>query len=105
MGVRPAPSAPFKRHLSIGKETGNGAGDALSAANHWEIAQKGSQESALVTLGYIWSRLIYEIAVYEFQKRTRETPDHCRSVASRAFFSPVESANDVSHVAGCGGAA
>jgi len=35
--VRPAPSAPFKRHLSIDKETGNAVGYALSAANHWVL--------------------------------------------------------------------
>jgi len=85
--VRPAPSAPFKRQVSIDKETGNAVGDALSAANRWELAQKGSQENAFVTLGYVGSRLLYEIAVYEF-KIGRENPDHCRSVASRAFFSP-----------------
>ena len=39
--VRPAPSAPFKRQVSIDKETGNAVGDALSAANRWEVAQKG----------------------------------------------------------------
>jgi hypothetical protein len=49
--VRLAPSAPFKRHVSIDKETGNAVGDALSVANRWEIAQKGSQENAFVTLG------------------------------------------------------
>jgi len=51
--VRPAPSAPFKRHVSIDKETGNAVGDALSVANRWEVAQKGSQENAFVTLGYV----------------------------------------------------
>ena len=49
--VQPAPSAPFKRQVSIDKETGNAVGDALSAANRWEAAQKGSQENAFVTLG------------------------------------------------------
>jgi hypothetical protein len=49
--VQPAPSAPFKHQVSIDKETGNAVGDALSAANRWEVAQKGSQENALVTLG------------------------------------------------------
>jgi len=57
--VRPA--------VSIDKETGNAVGDALSVANRWEIAQKGSQENAFVTLGYVGSRLVYEIAVYEFK--------------------------------------
>ena len=38
--VRPAPSAPFKRQVSIDKETGNAVGDALSAANRWEVVQK-----------------------------------------------------------------
>jgi hypothetical protein len=71
--VRPAPSAPFKRHVSIDKETGNAVGDALSVANRWEVAQKGSQENAFVTLGYVGSRLVYEIAVYEF-KIGREKP-------------------------------
>ena len=65
--VRPAPSAPFKRQVSIDKETGNAVGDALSVANRWEVAQKGSQENAFVTLGYVGSRLLYEIAVYEFK--------------------------------------
>jgi hypothetical protein len=60
--VRPAPSAPFKRQVSIDKETGNAVGDALSGANRWEVAQKGSQ-NAFVTLGYVGSRLLYEIAV------------------------------------------
>ena len=58
--VRPAPSAPFKRHVSIDKETGNAVGDASSVANRWEVAQKGSQENAFVTLGYVGSRLLYE---------------------------------------------
>src|SRR5713101_3042767 len=71
--VRPAPSAPFKRHVSIDKETGNSVGDALSVANRWEVAQKGSQENAFVTLGYVGSRLLFEIAVYEF-KIGREKP-------------------------------
>ena len=53
--VRPAPSAPFKRHVSIDKETGNAVGDALSVANRWEVAQNGSQENAFVTLGYVGS--------------------------------------------------
>ncbi len=39
------------RQVSIDKETGNAVGDALSAANRWEVVQKGSQESAFVTLG------------------------------------------------------
>jgi len=47
--VQPAPSAPFKRQVD--KEIGNAVGDALSAANRWEVAQKGSQENAFVTLG------------------------------------------------------
>ena len=63
--VRPAPSAPFKRQVSIDKETGNAVGDALSAANRWEVVQKGSQENAFVTLGSVGSRLLYEIAVYK----------------------------------------
>src|SRR5712691_8022300 len=50
--VWPAPNAPFKRHVSIDKETGNAVGDALSVANRWEVAQKGSRENAFVTLGY-----------------------------------------------------
>jgi len=49
--VQPAPSAPFKRQVSINKETGNAVGDALSAANRWEVVQKGSHENAFVTLG------------------------------------------------------
>jgi hypothetical protein len=45
------------------KETGNAVGDALSRANRWEVAQKGSQENAFVTLGYVGARLLYEIAI------------------------------------------
>ena len=71
--VRPAPSAPFKRQVSIDKETGYAVGDALSAANRREVVQKGSQENAFVTLGSVGSRLLYEIAVYEF-KIGREKP-------------------------------
>jgi len=48
--VRPAPSAPFKRHVSIDQETGNAVGDALSAANRWEAAQKGSQKTRSLPL-------------------------------------------------------
>src|SRR3981081_1541265 len=65
--VRPAPSAPFKRQVSIDKETGNAVGDALSAANRWEVVQKGSQKNALVTLGSVGARLLYEISVYRIQ--------------------------------------
>jgi hypothetical protein len=43
----------LKRQVSIDKETGNAVGDALSGANRWEVAQKGSQENAFVTLGYV----------------------------------------------------
>src|SRR5437016_12771239 len=72
--VRPAPSAPFKRQVSIDKETGNAVGDALSVANRWEVAQKGSQENAFVTLGYVGSRLLY--SVYEISQalKEQETP-------------------------------
>jgi len=45
------PSAPFfKRQVSIDKETGNAVGDALSAANRWEVVQKGSQEGGKTPL-------------------------------------------------------
>ena len=84
--VRPAPSAPFKRQVSIDKETGNAVGDALSAANRWEVAQKGSQENAFVTLGYVGSRLLYEIAVYEF-KTGREKPLIIAVRSHRGLFS------------------
>ena len=86
--VRPAPSAPFKRHVSIDKETGNAVGDALSAANRWEIVQKGSQENAFVTLGYVGARLVYEIAVYEF-KIGREKPLIIAVRAGRGLFSAL----------------
>ena len=86
--VRPAPSAPFKRHVSIDKETGNAVGDALSAANRWEIAQKGSQENAFVTLGYVGARLVYEIAVYEF-KIGREKPMIISVRSRRGLFSAL----------------
>ena len=82
--VRPAPSAPFKRQVSIDKETG----DALSAANRWEVAQKGSQENAFVTLGYVGSRLVYEIAVYEF-KIGREKPLIIAVRSRRGLFSAL----------------
>ena len=86
--VRPAPSGPFKCHLSIDKETGNAVGDALSAANRWEIVQKASQENAFVTLGYSGSRLVYEIAVYEF-KRGREKPLIIAVRSHRGLFSAL----------------
>ena len=86
--VRPAPSAPFKRHVSIDKETGKAVGDALSAANRWEVVQKGSQENAFVTLGYFGARLVYEIAVYEF-KIGREKPLIIAVRAGRGLFSAL----------------
>ena len=84
--VRPAPSAPFERHVSIVKETGNAVGDALSAANRWEVVQKGSQETAFVNLGSAGSRLLYEIAVYEF-KMGREKPLIIAVRSHRGLFS------------------
>jgi hypothetical protein len=39
--VRPAPNAPFKRHVSIDKETGNAVGDALSACKSLGSCSKG----------------------------------------------------------------
>src|SRR5712691_1985969 len=86
--VRPAPSAPFKRQVSIDKETGNAVGDALSAANRWEVVQKGSQENAFVTLGSEGTRLIYEIAVYEF-KVGREKPLIIAVRSHRGLFSAL----------------
>jgi len=86
--VRPAPSAPFKRHVSIDKETGTAVGDALSAANRWEVVQKGSQENAFVTLGYFGARLVYEIAVYEF-KIGREKPLIIAVRSGRGLFSAL----------------
>jgi hypothetical protein len=46
--VRPAPSAPFKGHVSIDKETGNAVGDALSVANRWEVAAFVSKSRPIV---------------------------------------------------------
>jgi hypothetical protein len=83
--VRPAPSAPFKRQVSIDKETGNAVGDG---ASRWEVAQKGSQENAFVTLGYVGSRLRYEIAVYEF-KIGREKPLIIAVRLHRGLFSAL----------------
>ena len=73
-------------HVSIDKETGNAVGDALSVANRWEVAQKGSQENAFVTLGYVGSQLVYEIAVYEF-KAGREKPLIIAVRSHRGLFS------------------
>src|SRR5437879_11683281 len=84
--VRTAQIAPVTLHVSIDKETGNAVGDALSVANRWEIAQKGSQENAFVTLGYVGSRLVYEIAVYEF-KIGREKPLIIAVRSHRGLFS------------------
>ena len=70
------------------KETGNAVGDALSVANRWEVAQKGSQENAFVTLGYVGSRLVYEIAVYEF-KIGREKPLIIAVRSHRGLFSAL----------------
>src|ERR1700692_290042 len=101
--VRPAPSAPF--NVSIDKETGNAVGDALSVANHWEVAQKGPQENAFVTLGYVGSRLFYEIAVYEF-KIGREKPLIITVRSHRGlFFCSQWNLPMISHVAGWVGAA
>ena len=86
--VRPAPSAPFKRQVSIDKETGNAVGDVLSAASRWEIVQRGSQESAFVTLGSVGSRLLYEVAVYEF-KIGREKPMIIAVRSHRGLFSAL----------------
>ena len=76
----------LKRQVSIDKETGNAVGDALSAANRWEVVQKGSQENAFVTLGSVGSRLLYEIAVYEF-KIGREKPLIIAVRSHRGLFS------------------
>ena len=59
-----------------------------SVANRWEIAQKGSQENAFVTLGYVGSRLVYEIAVYEF-KKGREKPLIIAVRSRRGLFSAL----------------
>src|SRR4030088_572131 len=65
--VRPAPSAPFKRQVSIDKATGNAVGATFSRAKIGEVVQTGVQEKACLTLGYVGSRLLFEIAVYEFK--------------------------------------
>jgi hypothetical protein len=70
------------------KETGNAVGDALSRANRWEVAQKGSQENAFVTLGYVGARLLYEIAIYEF-KIGREKPLIITVRSHRGLFSAL----------------
>jgi hypothetical protein len=84
--VRPAPSAAFQRQVSIDKETGIDVDDELSAANRWYVVQKGSQENAFVTLGHVGSRLLYEIAVYEF-KIGREKPLIIAIRSHRGLFS------------------
>src|SRR6478672_9041827 len=58
----------------------------VSVANRWEVHQKGSQENAFVTLGYVGSRLVYEIAVYEF-KIGREKPLIIAVRSHRGLFS------------------
>jgi hypothetical protein len=82
------PRRVFKRQVSIDKETDNAVGDALSAANRWEVAQKGSQENAFVTLGYVGSRLLYEIAVYGF-KIGHEKPLIIAVRSHRGLFSAL----------------
>src|SRR6516165_2160227 len=77
-----------ERWSASASETGHAVGDALSAANRWEIAQKGSQENAFVTLGYSGSRLVYEIAVYEF-KLGREKPLIIAVRSRRGLFSAL----------------
>jgi hypothetical protein len=57
--VRPAPSAPFKRHLSIDKETGNAVGDALSAANHWCSALAAGTEGGSVE--FVFGRSQFDV--------------------------------------------
>ena len=47
------------------KETGNAVGDALSLNRR--SCSKGFEENAFVTLGHDGSRLLCEIAVYEFK--------------------------------------
>jgi hypothetical protein len=65
--VRPAPSAAFKRQVSIDKRNRQCCRRCVVGCNRWEVVQKGSQENAFVTLGHVGSRLLYEIAVYEFK--------------------------------------
>src|SRR5580692_4089841 len=65
--VRPAPSAPFKRQVSIDKETGNAVGDALSGAKSAGICSKGFARKRVRDPWLVESRLLYEIAVYEFK--------------------------------------
>ena len=72
-----ANGAQLERHAANG---------TLAAANRWEVVQKGSQESAFVTLGSVGSRLLYEIAVYEF-KIGREKPLIIAVRSHRGLFS------------------
>jgi len=51
--VRPAPSAPFKRQVSIDKETGNAVGMRCRLQIVGKLFKKGSQENAFVTLGSV----------------------------------------------------
>src|SRR6266403_2691859 len=53
-----------------------------------KLLKKGSQENAFVTLGYVGSRLLYEIAVYEF-KIGREKPLIIAVRSHRGLFSAL----------------
>ena len=45
--VRPAPTAPFKRQVSIDKETGNAVGDTLSAATVGKLLKRVRKKTRL----------------------------------------------------------
>ena len=53
-----------------------------------KLLKKGSQENAFVTLGYVGSRLLYEIAVYEFTIG-REKPLVIAVRSHRGLFSAL----------------
>jgi len=68
-----------------------------------KLLKRVLHENAFVTPGYVGSRLVYEIAVYEF-KIGREKPLIIAVCVGGLFSALSGSANDVSHVAGCVGA-
>jgi len=82
---------PRRAHLLNAKYRSTKKPAMLSAMhcrlqNRWEVVQKGSQENAFVTLGSVGSRLLYEIAVYEF-KTGREKPLIIAVRSHRGLFS------------------
>jgi hypothetical protein len=84
---------PRRVHLLNAKYRSTKKPEMLSAMrcrvqNRREFAQKGSQENAFVTLGYVGPRLVYEIAVYEF-KIGREKPLIIAVRSHRGLFSAL----------------